>query len=57
MVLRNARRDANKHADHLKGFPEDEIKTLKEEIQDLLKKYEKQADEKITIKTVEVREI
>lgn len=47
VVLRNARRDANKHADALakqegKHYPEDEVATLKEEIQELLKKYESQ---------------
>ena len=38
--IRNVRRDANKHADGLKstGLPEDEAKTLHDEIQGLLKK-------------------
>lgn len=60
--LRNARRDANKAADALEKdksvhISEDEIKTLKEEIQDLLKKYESKVDEAIDKKTKEVQEV
>ncbi len=59
VVLRNVRRDANKHADALtkqpgKHFPEDEIETLKTEIQDLLKKYEEDVDKRIEDKCKEV---
>lgn len=59
VVIRNARRDANKHADALgKGtghhVPEDEIKTLKEEIQALLEKFEADVDRRIEEKTKEV---
>lgn len=59
VVIRNARRDANKHADGLKSqpgkhFPEDEIETLKTEIQNLLKKYEDDVDKKVDEKTKEV---
>ena len=60
VVMRNARRDANKHADALKGtghFPEDEIETLKTEIQDLLKKYEGEVDKKVEEKTKEITEV
>ena len=62
IVLRNARRDANKHADALakqdgQHFSEDEIKTLHTEIQDLVKKYEKKIDGSIAAKTTEVLEI
>jgi ribosome recycling factor len=60
IVLRNARRDANKHADGLKGgghIPEDEIETLKTEIQDLLKKYETEVDKKVEEKTKEIAEV
>lgn len=62
IALRNARRDANKHADGLakqdgKHHSEDDIKTLKTEIQDLLKKYEKEIDDRIDAKTKEVMEI
>lgn len=60
VALRNARRDANKHADQLKAaghVSEDEIKTLKDEIQDLLKKYEKIVDDKVEAKSAEIMEI
>ncbi len=62
IVLRNARRDANKHADTLakqdgQHYSEDEIKTLHSEIQDVLKQYEKKADSAVTAKTTEVLEI
>lgn len=60
--MRNTRRDANKHADTLAKqpgthFPEDEIERLKTEIQDLLKKYETQADEAVAKKTKDIEEI
>ncbi len=58
VVMRNARRDANKHADAIgKGdghISEDEVKTLKEEIQELLKKYEAMMDEMINKKADEI---
>lgn len=62
VVMRNARRDANKHADALgkadgNNVSEDEVKTLKDEIQELLKKYEAQVDELITKKSAEIMEI
>lgn len=62
VVLRNARRDANKHADSLDKqagthYPEDEIKTLKDEIQELLKKYEGQIDATIEAKSKEIMEV
>lgn len=62
ITLRNARRDANKHADQLKAdpkahVPEDEIETLKEEIQKLLKKYETEADELVNKKAKEIEDI
>jgi ribosome recycling factor len=62
VALRNARRDANKHADTLakqpgKHFPEDEIERLKHEIQELLKKYEHETDEAVTKKTKEIEEV
>ena len=57
--LRNVRRDANKHADQLgKGggttYPEDEIETLKTEIQELLKKYETDVEKVTEDKSKEV---
>jgi ribosome recycling factor len=59
IVLRNARRDANKHADALKNnaaahVPEDEINTLKDEIQNLLKRYETEIDKRVDEKSKEV---
>jgi len=59
VALRNARRDANKHADGLKGggTSEDEIKTLHDEIQELLKKYEAQVDDMVARKSKEVEEV
>jgi ribosome recycling factor len=62
VTIRNARRDGNKHADGLskqagKTFPEDEVNTLKEEIQALLKKYEADVDHRVEEKTKEVMEI
>lgn len=60
--LRNARRDANKHVDALAKdakahIPEDEIETLKTEVQDLLKKFEAETDEAVAKKTKEVMEV
>jgi len=62
VVVRNARRDANKHADSLakqegSHYSEDEIKVLKNEIQELVKKYEKQIDEMLDAKTTEIAEV
>jgi ribosome recycling factor len=62
VTIRNARRDANKHADALKNdpkahVPEDEIETLKEEIQSLLKKYETETDDLTAKKQKEVETV
>ncbi|MCB9847584.1 MAG: ribosome recycling factor [Phycisphaeraceae bacterium] len=62
VALRNVRRDANKHADHLKDdtthkIPEDEIKTLKDEIQEILKKHEDLTDKLIDEKSSEIMEV
>jgi ribosome recycling factor len=59
VVIRNARRDANKHADNLNKqpgahFPEDEVENLKEEIQALLKKYEDDVDARVAEKEKEI---
>ena len=59
---RNVRRDANKHADQLgkdksEHMSEDEIKTLKEEIQELLKKYENEINEKVEHKSAEIMQV
>ncbi|MCC6661184.1 MAG: ribosome recycling factor [Phycisphaerales bacterium] len=62
VAIRNVRRDANKHADGLKSqpgkhVPEDEIETLKTEIQSLLKKYEGEVDRLIEGKIKEITEV
>jgi len=61
VVIRNARRDSNKHADALgKGeanISEDEVSTLKEEIQELLKKYEASVDTKFDAKSKEIMSV
>ncbi|MDX2016356.1 MAG: ribosome recycling factor [Planctomycetota bacterium] len=59
IAVRNVRRDANKHADGLNKqpgahFPEDEIETLKEEIQTLLKKFEEEVDKLVADKTKDI---
>ncbi len=60
--MRNLRRDANKHADGLKNskaahYPEDELETLKKEIQDALKKHETEADKLVADKSKEIMEV
>lgn len=62
VALRNVRRDANKHADALgknpaAHIPEDEIETLKNEVQDLLKKYESEADAAVAAKAKEIETV
>ncbi len=61
VVIRNARRDGNKHAEALgKGesnISEDEVTTLKNEIQELLKKYESQVDAKFDAKSKEIMSV
>lgn len=59
VAIRNIRRDANKHADALaknptKHFPEDEIEQLKNEIQELLKKFEADTDQRVEEKCKEI---
>ena len=51
---------SNKHADNLKAgghIAEDEINTLKEEVQGLLKKYETDVDKTVEAKTKEITEV
>jgi len=62
IVFRNARRDANKHADSLAKqdgthHSEDDISTLKDEIQSLLKKYEGKIEKMVSKKTAEITDI
>jgi len=62
VAIRNVRRDANKHADQLKDdkslkVPEDEIKTLKDEIQEILKKHEALTEKLLEEKSAEIMEV
>jgi ribosome recycling factor len=62
VAIRNVRRDGNKHADGLKTQPgkhvsEDEIETLKNEVQELLKKYEAEVDKRIEDKVKEIEQV
>lgn len=57
VAIRNVRRDGNKHADageKDKLFSEDECKKLKDEVQELTKKYENQASDLAKAKEDEV---
>jgi ribosome recycling factor len=57
VAVRNVRRDANKHADQAEKdgeLSEDDAKGLKDEIQDLTKKYEGKANDLATAKEAEV---
>jgi ribosome recycling factor len=62
VAVRNARRDANKHADQLAKdkdthLSEDQIADLKDEIQNLLKKHESQIDEAVKHKAEELESV
>lgn len=62
VAVRNVRRDANKHAEALakattKHVSEDEVEQLKNEIQELLKKYEADIDKRAEEKTKEIMEV
>ncbi len=57
VAIRNVRRDANKHADGLSGYPEDEVETLKEEVQKLLKKFEDEIESRIEDKSKEIMQV
>lgn len=55
VALRNVRRDANKHADGLaKTMSEDDLKKLKDEVQNLLKSHEEKVDQILDAKTKEL---
>ena len=57
IAIRNVRRDGNKHADQTEkdgGLSEDDCKGLKDEIQDLTKKYETMANDLAVAKEAEV---
>lgn len=62
VTLRNARRDANKHIDALGKdktlhLSEDMVADAKDQIQELLKKYEKNVDELVEQKTKEIQQV
>jgi ribosome recycling factor len=62
VVIRNARRDANKHVDALakdktQHLSEDQIEQGKEEVQELLKKYEKLVDDTVALKQKEIEAV
>lgn len=60
VTIRNARRDGNKELEKLqkdKAITEDDLKKLKEEINDLTKKYESKVDEEVGKKNEEIMEI
>ena len=62
VAVRNARRDANKHADQLAKqkdahFSEDQIADLKDEIQSLLKKQEAEVDDTVKKKSEDVQSV
>ena len=58
--IRNVRRDGNKHADTSKkdgDLTEDDLKKLKDEIQDLTKQHEAKVDEMLDAKVKELMEV
>ncbi|MFQ5655596.1 MAG: ribosome recycling factor [Planctomycetota bacterium] len=58
--IRNIRRDANKHSEQLQkngSVGEDELHTLKDEIQQLTKRLESSVDQDLQRKTAELMEI
>ncbi|MGE0432159.1 MAG: ribosome recycling factor [Planctomycetota bacterium] len=56
VAINNARRDANKEADAAEkaGMSEDDVKRLKEDIDELKDKYQKQVDDTFTKKSEEI---
>jgi ribosome recycling factor len=59
IAIRNVRRDGNKHADQAEKdaeLSEDDCKSLKDEIQELTKKYENSANDLAKAKEAEVSE-
>ena len=62
VTIRNARRDANKHIDQAEkdkslGLSEDQIKSAKDDVQNLLKKHEAEVDTLVTDKTKQIEEV
>lgn len=59
VAIRNIRRDANKHADQSekdKVFSEDDSKHVKDQVQELTKKYEGQVNDSASEKETEIME-
>ncbi len=55
IAVRNIRRDANKHADEIKKtMSEDDVKALKDEVQELVKTFEKKIDKMLADKSEEL---
>jgi ribosome recycling factor len=60
IALRNLRRDANKHVDLEEkeaGLPEDQAKNARDDVQELLKKFEAKIDELIAAKQKEITQV
>ncbi len=60
VAIRNARRDANKELEKLqksKAITEDDLKALKEDVNELTKTFEKKVDEEAEKKSAEIMEI
>jgi len=62
ITIRNARRDANKHIDTAGkdkslGLSEDDVSATKDEVQDLLKKYESTVETMVASKTKEIEAV
>ena len=60
--VRNARRDANKQIDQCEkdkslGLSEDQVKSAKDDVQNLLKKYEAEVDELVNGKAKQIEEV
>lgn len=62
VVMRNARRDANKHLDQVEkdktsGLSEDDLKRYKDDVQEATKKHETTIDELVEHKMKEITEV
>jgi ribosome recycling factor len=62
VALRNVRRDSNKHIDQLgkdktQHLSEDQVEAGKNDIQEMLKTYEKQVDDQVAHKAKEIQEV
>lgn len=62
VAIRNARRDANKHIDQAGKdkavkVSEDDVEATKEEVQELVRKYEKMVEDLVAGKTREIAEV